>query len=186
MVDAARPQDLRDDVLDGVGRNGEPDPDVAGRARSRAVLDLRVDADDLAARVEQRAARVAGIDRGVGLDHVVDREAVRSGDEALERAHDSGGRGAVEPEGIPDRDDRIADADDVGVSDGEWRERTRRGLDAEHCEIRGRVGSDDLGLDRVAVREADGDLTRVAYDVVVRDDVAGLVDDEARSRAPIA
>ena len=44
----------------------------------RGGLDLRVDADDLAVGVEQRAAGVAGVERGVGLDDLVDREAVRA------------------------------------------------------------------------------------------------------------
>ena len=45
----------------------------ASRSRSccRRRLDRGVDADDLAREVEQRAAGVAGIDRGVGLDEVV-------------------------------------------------------------------------------------------------------------------
>ena len=38
--------------------------------------DLRVHADHAPGVVEQRAARVAGVDRGVGLDDLVDREAV--------------------------------------------------------------------------------------------------------------
>ena len=46
MLDAAGAQDLRDDVLHGVGRHREPDADVAGA--DAAGLDLRVDADDLA------------------------------------------------------------------------------------------------------------------------------------------
>ena len=41
------------------------------------LCDLRVHADDFAARVQQRTAGVAGVDRGVGLDHVRDRRAVR-------------------------------------------------------------------------------------------------------------
>ena len=50
------------------------------------VCDLRVDADDAAARVEQRAAGVAGVDRGVGLQDVADREAVlQRRDLALQR-----------------------------------------------------------------------------------------------------
>ena len=46
-------------------------------------------ADHLALRVQQRAARVAVVERGVGLDDVVDRVAVRRRDRALERAHDA-------------------------------------------------------------------------------------------------
>ena len=49
-----------------VDRHREPEPDARDRG---------VDADDAAAAVDQRAARVAGVERGVGLDDVVDRSA---------------------------------------------------------------------------------------------------------------
>src|SRR5690606_9757639 len=50
-----------------VGRNGEADADVAaGRSE-----DGGVDADQLPAEVDQRAARVAGVDGGIGLDEVL-------------------------------------------------------------------------------------------------------------------
>ena len=64
----------RDDLAHGVRRHGEADADVALRVAGGG--DLRVDADDAAGLVEQRAARVAGVDRRVGLDDLVDREAV--------------------------------------------------------------------------------------------------------------
>ena len=41
--------------------------------RARRAVDRRVDADEAARAVEQRAARVARVDRRVGLDHVGDR-----------------------------------------------------------------------------------------------------------------
>src|SRR5215213_10247899 len=58
---------LGDELLDGAGRDGEADADVAA-ALAAAGGDLGVDADDLAVLVEQRAAGVAGVERGVGLD----------------------------------------------------------------------------------------------------------------------
>ena len=61
MIDASLAEDLRDDVLDRVGRDGEADADVARRARARPGLDLRVDADDLAASVEQRPPELPGL-----------------------------------------------------------------------------------------------------------------------------
>ena len=50
-----------------VRRNREADADVAAGARQ----DLRVDADQLALGVHQRAARVAVVDRRVGLQEVL-------------------------------------------------------------------------------------------------------------------
>src|SRR3954470_22188862 len=98
VVDLAALQQLGDHVLDGVRRDGEADADVARLAaggRGAGRLDLRVDADHLAGAVEQRAAGVAGIDRGVGLDDVVDRVAVGRADLALEGRDDACGERAV-------------------------------------------------------------------------------------------
>src|SRR6476661_4795092 len=67
--------ELRDDLLGGVDRDREADPEVAAAAAA-AGLDLRVDADHAARAVDQRASRVAGIDRSVGLQDVVDLEVV--------------------------------------------------------------------------------------------------------------
>src|SRR4051794_6935023 len=72
----------RDDLAHGVGRDGEADADVA--AARAAGLDLRVDPDHAPVRVEQGAARVARVDRCVGLDDLVDVEAVGRGDVAPE------------------------------------------------------------------------------------------------------
>ena len=58
--------------------------------------------------VEQRAARVARVDRGVGLDHLVDLEAVGRLDVAAEAGHDALGRRAVEAERVADRDGGVA------------------------------------------------------------------------------
>ena len=54
-------------------------------------VDLGVDADDLAPRVEERAARVAGVDRGVGLQ-VLDVHVAA----AVHAADDAGGDGERE------------------------------------------------------------------------------------------
>src|SRR5438876_497790 len=54
-------------VLRHVRRNREADADVAVVARE----DLRVDPDQLALRVDERAARVAVVDRRVGLEEVL-------------------------------------------------------------------------------------------------------------------
>ncbi|MCL5281082.1 MAG: hypothetical protein M1376_14375 [Planctomycetes bacterium] len=58
--------DLLIDVLGDVGRNGEPDADIA-----LAAEDSRIDAHGLAIEVDQRPARVARIDGGIGLDEIL-------------------------------------------------------------------------------------------------------------------
>ena len=95
--------------LDGVRRDREADAVVA----AGVALDLRVDADHLALEVEQRAAGVAVVDRRVGLDRVVDREVVRRGHLAVERADDAARDRVLEAERAADRDDAVADLDVV-------------------------------------------------------------------------
>ncbi len=105
------------DGLGVVGRDREPDADVAGlllltaetaAARSHGG-DRRVDADQLAPAVDQRAAGVARVDRGVGLDGVENRVAVLDVGVAgphrpVHGADDARGHGAVQAEGAADRD----------------------------------------------------------------------------------
>ena len=179
-VDAAGRRQLRDDVLDRVRRDGEADADVAGRPVGAG--DLRVDADHLAARVQQRATRVAAVDLRVGLDHVVDRVAVRRRDRPLlDGADDACRRRPPEPERVADRDDGIADADVVGVAERERCETAGARLHAQDGDVGGGIAADDRRAERVPVREADLDLVGPLDHVVVRDDVAGLVDHEARA-----
>ena len=71
VVDLAVVAQLVDRALGEVDRDREADPLVAAGGG----LDLLVDPDHLARGVEQRAAGVAGVDRGVGLDRAVDLEA---------------------------------------------------------------------------------------------------------------
>ena len=108
-----------------------PDRAAAGR-------DLGVDADHAPARVEQRSAGVAGVERRVGLDHVVDREAARRGQAPLQRRHDAGGQRALQAERVADRDRRIADLDRRGVAELERleiaRRRRRRGAARGRCQ----------------------------------------------------
>ena len=60
-VAAADADHVGGDADHGVHRDGEADPLGAG-------ADGDVDADQLAVDVHQRAARIAGVDAGVGLD----------------------------------------------------------------------------------------------------------------------
>jgi hypothetical protein len=68
-----------------------------------------VDADQPAGGVEQRAAGVAGVDGGVGLDHAADGAAVEGLDLAVQRADDAGGQRLVQAEGVADGVDALAD-----------------------------------------------------------------------------
>ena len=102
----------------------EADADIAARLR----IDLRVDADHIALHVEHRAARIALVDRGIGLDEAIERAGL-AGD-AIERRNDAGGDGAAEPERLTDRDHPVADPGVRRIAP--FHEGQVRGLDLEH------------------------------------------------------
>ena len=105
------------DGLDGVGRDGEADAGVGAAAVLAVDCDLHVRADDLAARVDQRAAGVAVVDRGIGLDRVRDRVAVRRLDVAVDGADDAGRDALGVAERAADRDDALTRRDRGAVGE---------------------------------------------------------------------
>jgi hypothetical protein len=106
---------LLDDGQHRVDRDREAQPDGARLATRLSLrrLDRCVDADQVAVQVHERAAAVAGVDGGIGLDRRVDgavAAAVATDvHRALEGADDAGRHGRVEPEGRPDGHDGLAD-----------------------------------------------------------------------------
>src|SRR2546425_2507935 len=103
---AARDPALVAQLLLDVERHVDRDRERQAHEAAGAAVDLRIDADHFAAHVEQRPARVAGVDGDVGLDE---------GDEVLLRqraplgADDAGGGGGLEAEGRADRHHPFAD-----------------------------------------------------------------------------
>ena len=89
------------------------------------------------------------VDRRVGLDRVVDREAVRRRDLAVERAHDPGGDRLLEPERAADRDDRLADLELRRVGQLERLEHGGRRVDVEDGDVRGGIAADDASRRRL-------------------------------------
>ena len=98
------------------------------------------------------------------------------------RRHDAGGQRVVEAVGVADRVGVVADLDLVRVAE---RERLQAvGVDLEQREVVRRVGADDLGGELLAVgADLDRDLLGAVDDVLVRDDQAAVVDDEAGAGA---
>ena len=84
-----------------------------------AGTDGGVDADDFAARVDQRAAAVAEVDRRVGLDVVVQAGVPQF---AADEADDADGHRVHVAERIADRADPFADAQFVGVAERHFRQ----------------------------------------------------------------
>ena len=108
---ASRPSRMRPrgDVLRGADGDGEAD--ALRRRDARCVH-----ADDLAGRVDQRAARVARVQGGVGLDEVVDEVARLRAQRAPQGAHHAGGDRRLKAERAADGHDELADLQGVGVA----------------------------------------------------------------------
>ena len=154
----------------------KPTPALAAAGRG----DHGVDADDLAMGVEQRAAGVAGIDGGVGLDGLVNIGAVGLLHLA-DGADDAARHGSVEDaERIADGEHLLADLEAGAVAQGHGLKVGR--LDLNDGEVVRLVSSDDGGRVVLLVLEDDLEFTRAVDDVVVGEDVAFLVNDEAGAR----
>ena len=129
----------------------------------------RVDADHPTARIDQRAAGVAGIEGGVGLDHVLD-DASTGRKRPPECAYNPGRHRAGKTERVAYRDDQLPDSEAIGVS--ELNLRQRRATDAHHGEIRQAVAPDDFELELATVGEAGGTVLDPRHDVRGGDEVA--------------
>ena len=167
-------EQLADDFLDRVDRNGAADAGCRCRLRSESSPPRP------APPVEQRAAGVALVERRVRLDRAADPEAVGRLDVAVERADDARRERALEPEGAagspqPHRRPRVSPPS--------------RAAGASALRLPSSLSS-AMSVDGslptiracafVAVGEAHETLVALD-DVVVRDDAALLVDDESRS-----
>ena len=75
----------------------------------RGQNDRGIDAYNISARIHQRPAGIAGVERRIGLDHVVDQPPGARAQRAPERRDDAGRHGRFEAERIADRDDQLAD-----------------------------------------------------------------------------
>jgi hypothetical protein len=128
-------------VLEGMAKPTPSEPDGLG-------VDGGVHADDLAGHIDQRAAGVAGVDGGVGLDELLELvgRAVGAGlvDGAVLGGDDAGGDGLGEGEGAADGEDPVADLGAVGVAELDGGQRLGR-VDLDDGDVGLGVDADDLG-----------------------------------------
>src|SRR5439155_25007661 len=123
--------------------------------------DRRADADQPSRRIQQRPARIAGVDRGVGLDHVRDLATAAGRQPALERADDAAGQRLVEPEGIADRKRRLADLE-FGRTAQRYRRRQLTGiLYPQYRKVIVGRDADELSLRHLARGEANRNIADV-------------------------
>ena len=168
----ARLDQLFHDLQGEVDRYRKADADIAAAARK----DSGIDADQLAAQIHQRAAGVAGIDRGVGLNEVLIAADVQTA--AAQGADDAGGDGLAEAERIADRHHEIAYPERLRVGRCQRAQVFRRDFDDRDVGLR--VRADHLGLKLAPVSEGHGDLDRIGDDMIVgQDQAAPGVNDNA-------
>lgn len=172
----------RDEVLESAfdARNGDGEADAVGVGAGRSV-----NTDNFASSVDEWAAGVAGVDGGVGLDHVGEvlggGEIAAIGGEGAAGARDDAGSDSVLilAESIADSDDLLAGVDGLGVAESDSRE-IGDVFNFEEGDVVHGVGTDefDVFISR-AVVEDDGDRAGTFDDMLVGEDVAVASDDHA-------
>src|SRR5882724_1501563 len=128
------------DAAGHVDRHGETDAFAAAAAGGNP----RVDADEPSVRIHERAAGIAGINRGVRLDEIF--KAVDSVDAvtvASERADDSLGHCLSNAEWIADSQNDVADFELITVAQRDGRKSC--GVNFQNGHVRLRIGADDFG-----------------------------------------
>src|SRR5262249_13208175 len=132
--------------------------EAVARVVARRALDRAVDADDFTLHVHKRTTRVAGIDRGVRLDEVLNRllrlasklkrTALRA-DDALRH-----GEGQVLAERIANREHPLADARRLAVAERRSGQVVR--IDLDDGDVRVRIAADDSRLELAPIEETHG------------------------------
>ena len=163
--------------------------DGQGEADVRGVGELgRVDADDLAPRVEQRPAGVAGVDGRVGLDEVRSRMPPSSSAMVRSEAETM----PVVTVGLPPRPRALPMATTSSPTRRASEEpssaatRSLDALDPQHGHVVVGEGADQLGAHGRAVEEGHRDLVGALDDVGVGEDepLGGVVDEAAAGPGP--
>ena len=134
-------ENLAHDRCGDLRRYGKADADIAAGAAD----DGRVDADEFAAQVDERAARVTRVDRRVGLDEILQAVADTL---AAKRADDARCDRVAEAERIADCYDEVADANSLGVADRHLGKTISVHL--EYRNIGFGIGADDFCVQRLA------------------------------------
>ena len=146
---------------------------------ARLGKDRAVDADEVARRVDERAAGVAGIDRRIGLDEVL--EAIDAEMVAPERADDAHRDGVAEAERIADREHDVADLQMLHRAERDGRQVFAVGL--EHGEIRFGIDAAHMRMQLASIGQYELDIVGAFDDVVIREHVAFGRDDDAGAEA---
>src|ERR1035437_553513 len=169
-----------DDLLHHIARHthrdGKTDALIAFRSMGQ---DGGVDADQLAAVIDQRAARVAGVDRRIGLNEVFVVFDAQIG--AAGSADDAHGDSFTHAKGIADGEHVVAHLHLIGIANGDRIQGA--GVHLEYGNVGLRIGAYHAGFILVLVVHDHGHGGGVIHHVVVGQNVAIRADDHARAKA---
>src|SRR5581483_3981030 len=129
-----------------------------------------------------RAAGVARVDAGVGLDQALVGHVLVQADVALQGADDADADGVLVAVGVADGDDGLADHQ-VGGGAQRHHGQGPADVDLEQGQVHFGVARDDLGVGGGAVAQPDAQQADVLDDVLVGDDVPARVDEDAGAHA---
>ena len=135
-------------------------------------------------RGHQRPARIAGIERGVGLHHVLDHPAGARLQRAAERRDDARGHRGVEAERVADGDRDLA-APEPGAVAQFGRGQRDVGFDPEQREIGVGIIAEHARLKLAALERGEAHRPRALHDMAVGEGetIGGNDDAGARARA---
>jgi hypothetical protein len=120
-----------------IGGNGEADVLRVGD-------DGGIDADHLAAPVQERATRIARVDGRVRLDERLQHRVRRFGQHPIHPRHDAARQRLIEADRVADRDHVVAHAHAVGIAEGDRGQALRcRRADTQQGEVEDRIGADE-------------------------------------------
>src|SRR5215510_13062133 len=167
--------DLLHDPSRHVDRHSEANPDIPASGRKHG----RVDAEELAAHIDQGSAGIPRIDGRIGLDEILVALLAETG--AAEGADNARCHSLSKAEGIADGDHEVTDFEAVAVAYGDGLE-VLHALQAQYGNVRAGITPDELGSETPAILGCDLDGGGLHNHVVGREYVALLcVDDDARS-----
>ena len=141
-----------------------------------------VDPDDLAMGGHERASRIAGIECGVGLDHVVDQPPRARAQRPAEGGNYARRDRRFEPKRIADGDHELPALEQLGIAEG-CRRKRHRGIDADEGEVRIGIVADHPRSQSSTVNRGGVHPRGVPDDVTIGEHESVRRDNDARSGA---
>src|ERR1700686_288270 len=125
----------------------------------------RINSDNLATRVDERAAGVSRVQGGVGLNDILDQATRVRAQRSSERADHARRHRGLKPVRIADRNRHLSRPQLLRVSEGNGLQ--TGSINSNHGKIGRRIITDGVSRSAAAVRECYLDSRRVVHDVAV-------------------